>query len=320
MKHEHDIVKVFRWVDDNLFLKRYNSTTEMSDIVARSTTLGVQTNAEKLSKFEHEQKFIGFIWNGMSKTVRLPEIKLEERRSQVDDVLTGENFSYNQIEVFVGRLNHVSYLLPQLRCYLCGLYRMKKSWHNKLARRKIDQDVREDLEFWKLTLGSFKHTRLIASAEPLEIGWVGDASTSYGIGVLLGNQWAQFRMTEKWKSADADHRHINFLKTVAIRLGLLMVLAIDDTPGRNLIVWTDNTTAQAAITNRRSKNKAVNNEWKVIQTILINSQLDIAARRVTSADNTADQLSRGLRGDCLPENRFLIELPPDLRTLFVNSS
>lgn len=76
MKHEHDTVKVFPWVDDNLFLKRYNSTTEMSDIVARSTTLGVQTNAEKLSNFQHEQKFIGFIWNGMNKTVRLPEPKL----------------------------------------------------------------------------------------------------------------------------------------------------------------------------------------------------------------------------------------------------
>lgn len=196
---------------------------------------------------------------------------------------------------------------------------MKKSWSNKLARRKLDQDVKEDLEFWKLTLESFKHLRLIASPMPLEIGWVGDASTSYGIGILVGSSWSQFHMTDAWKSADEDHKHINFLETVAIRLGLLMALAIDDTPGRNLVVWTDNTTAQAAVTNRRSKNRAVNDEWKVIQTLLITSQLDIAAKRVTSADNAADQLSRGLRGDCLPENRLRIDLPPDLSTLFVNS-
>lgn len=319
MKHEHDIVKVFRWVDDNLFLKRYDSTTEMRDIVKRSTTLGVQTNADKLSKFQHEQKFIGFIWNGMNKTVRLPTPKLDKRRAQIEAVLKGDSFTFNQIEVFVGRLNHVSYLLPQLRCYLCGLYRMKKSWHNKLARRRIDQDVREDLEFWQSTLGSFKHLRLITSPEPLEIGWVGDASTSYGIGILLGKKWAQVMMTEQWKDAEEDLKHINFLETVAIRLGLLMVLAVDNTPGRNLVVWTDNTTAQAAITNRRSKNRAVNNEWKVIQSILISAQLDIAARRVTSEDNTADKLSRGLIGDCLPENRLRIDIPIDLRILFVNS-
>lgn len=115
MKHEHDIVRVFRWVDDNLFLKRYNSTTEMADIVAHSKNLGVQTNAEKLSKFQHEQKFIGFIWNGMNKTVRLPDAKLEERKAQVEEILMGDTFSFHQIEIFVGRLNHVSYLLPQLK-------------------------------------------------------------------------------------------------------------------------------------------------------------------------------------------------------------
>lgn len=319
MQHEHDIVIIFRWVDDNLFLKRYNSATEMSDIVARSKELGVQTNEEKLSKFQHEQKFIGFVWNGMNKTVRLPESKLEERKLQIEEILSGESFSVTQIEIFVGRLNHVSYLLPQLHCYLCGLYRMKKDWHYKIARRRINDDVREDLEFWKLTLGSFKHLRLIASPEPVEVKWVGDASTSYGIGVLLGKRWSQVRMTAAWHDADEDRKHINYLETVAIRLGLLMVLAMNCKPGQTLIVWTDNTTAQAAITNRRSKNRAVNEEWKCIQSLLIHSQLDIVAKRVTSEDNTVDKLSRGLVGDCKTEDRMILDIPSDLRRYFVNS-
>lgn len=40
MQHEHDIVEVFRWVDDNLFLKRYELKAETSDIVLRSKALG----------------------------------------------------------------------------------------------------------------------------------------------------------------------------------------------------------------------------------------------------------------------------------------
>lgn len=319
MQNEHDIVRVFRWVDDNLFLKRFDSTTDMTDIVKRSRSLGVQTNSEKLSKFQHEQKFIGFIWNGMNKTVRLPDAKLQERKLQIEEILSGSSFSFNQIEVFVGRLNHVSYLLPQLRCYLCGLYRMKKDWHYKVAKRRITDDVREDLEFWRVTLNSFKHLRLIASPVPVKVHWVGDASTSYGIGVLIGSRWAQFCMTAAWKEADDDHKHINYLETVAIRLGLLMVLSLSDNPGRTLIVWTDNTTAQAAVTNRRSKNRAVNNEWKAIQHLLIASQLDIAAKRVTSEDNTADKLSRGLRGDCREEDRLPIAIPHDLSTYFSHS-
>lgn len=319
MQSEHDIVMVFRWVDDNLFLKRYGSTTEMSQIVERSKQLGVQTNEEKLSSFQHEQKFIGFIWNSMEKTVRLPQSKLEQRRSQVDDVLNGSSFTFNEIEVFVGRLNHVAYLLPQLKCYLCGLHRMKKDWHYKIAKRRISEDVREDLEFWKLTLSSFKQLRLIASPEPIDIAWVGDASTSYGVGVLVGKRWAQFSLTQAWKEADEDHQHINYLETVTITIGLLMVLRLMNKPGRKLVVWTDNTTAQAAVTNRRSKNKAVNNVWKRIQLLLIDYQLDIVARRVTSADNVADELSRGLRGGCLEEDRVSLDLPADISVYLTSS-
>lgn len=126
-------------------------------------------------------------------------------------------------------------------------------------------------------------------------------------------------MTADWEDADDDHKHINYLETVAIRLGLLMVLALKCKPGQTFIVWTDNTTAQAAITNRRSKNKAVNNEWKCIQLLLIHSQLDIVARRVTSEDNTADELSRGIVGDCKEEDRMILDIPPDLTQYFVNS-
>lgn len=195
---------------------------------------------------------------------------------------------------------------------------MKKGWHNKLARRRIDHDVREDLEFWKMTLNSFKHLRLIASPEPVDVTWVGDASTSYGIGVLVGTKWARVRMTDAWRNADEERKHINYLETVTIRLGLLMILVLDGRPGRNLVVWTDNTTAQAAVTNRRSKNRAVNEEWKLIQTLLINSQLDITARRVTSEDNMADKLSRGIRGTCREEDRVVLIIPHDLRNHFEN--
>lgn len=319
MQHENDIVMVFRWVDDSLVLKRYDSTTEMSQIVERSRELGVQTNEKKLSKFQHEQKFIGFVWNGMEKTVRLPEDKLRERQHQIDEILNGSSFTFNQIEVFVGRLNHVAHLLPQLRCYLCGLHRMKKDWHYKIAKRKIREDIREDLEFWRLTLRSFKHLRLVASPIPIDISWVGDASTSYGIGVLVGKKWTQFKVTRAWKEADEDHKHINFLETVAITVGLLMILHLTNRPGRSLVVWRDNTTAQAAVTNRRSKKKAVNEEWKRIQHLLIDSQLDIVAKRVTSSDNTADQLSRGLIGDCRECDRVPIVLPDSLANYFSSS-
>ena len=123
MLAEFELVTVFRWVDDNLFVRRKGCKTDMNDIATRAIELGVLTNATKYKPFEDEQKFIGFFWNGVHKTVRLPNEKLAKRINQIKEFLVeGAMFSFNDIEIIVGRLNHVSYIVPQLRCYLCGLY------------------------------------------------------------------------------------------------------------------------------------------------------------------------------------------------------
>ncbi|KNF06230.1 hypothetical protein PSTG_00737 [Puccinia striiformis f. sp. tritici PST-78] len=61
MQHEFDLVKIFRWVDDNLFVRTVKASTSMTAIVKRSLNLGVLTNEKKCSDFSSEQKFIGFI-------------------------------------------------------------------------------------------------------------------------------------------------------------------------------------------------------------------------------------------------------------------
>lgn len=54
--------------------------------------MGVKTNHEKLRGFADEQKYLGFIFNGVDKTVRLPEEKL------------------------------LMYILPHMKPYMRGLY------------------------------------------------------------------------------------------------------------------------------------------------------------------------------------------------------
>ncbi|EHS63726.1 uncharacterized protein PGTG_21802 [Puccinia graminis f. sp. tritici CRL 75-36-700-3] len=194
---EFDLIKVFRWVDDNLFVKKMGSKTDMIDIVNRSVELGVLTNLKKCSTFSEEQKFISFLWNGVTKTVRLPEEKLEQRKKQILEFLDKtRKFSFNEVEVLTGRLNHVSYMLPQLQCYLRSLYRWMCDWFDLDAKRFSPEDVLLDLGRWIHTLNNFKHSRLISSADPVDIGWVGDASTSFGIGVLIGKHWSQLRIIQ----------------------------------------------------------------------------------------------------------------------------
>jgi hypothetical protein len=113
MKSEFDLLEVFRWVDDNLFVKTLESQVSMDEIVERSNNLGVKTNKTKFSPFQTEQKFIGFLWNGSSKTVKLPKEKIQDRIAQIEVFLKhGKLSTFTEIEVLAGRLNHVSFILP----------------------------------------------------------------------------------------------------------------------------------------------------------------------------------------------------------------
>lgn len=80
-------------------------------------------------------------------------------------------------------------------------------------------------------------------------------------------------------------------------------------------MWTDNTTSQAAVTKRKSRDQGVHEEWKEIQRLLTVISCDIAAKRVTFKGNAADALSRGCLGDLLWFNEVKVEVPSDLQCL-----
>ena len=218
--------------------------------------------------------------------------------------------SYKEAEVLVGRLIHVSYILPQLRCYLCSLYWMLKSWKRFNVKRKKPEDVVEDLNIWLHALVTFSPTRLIPNPAPTKIGWVGDASTSFGIGILIGQRWAQFQL--RHPDERGEETRIAWIETVAIRLGLLMLRKLGIKQGKTFIIWTDNPTTESVIKKRKSKDKQVNEEWKRIQAELILLQVDVEGRRVKSKDNLADELSRGVLKEHKWRHLVAIDVPYDL--------
>jgi hypothetical protein len=187
MLKEFNLVTIFQWVDNNMFFREESSTLEMPRIISCSNHLGVQTNKEKGAGFGDKQKYIGFIWNGARKKVHLPSDKLHKWISQIAEFMApGNQLSFHNVEVMAGRLNQISYLLPQLRCYLNSLYCMLCGWEHKKALQPILDNVREDMQYCYTILLTFQGTRLIPNPAPTEIGWVGDALTKYGIGVLIG--------------------------------------------------------------------------------------------------------------------------------------
>jgi hypothetical protein len=82
-----------------------------------------------------------------------------------------------------------------------------------------------------------------------------------------------------------------------------------DTKGSNFIVYTDNTTTESVLASRKSRDHHSNEEWKMIQHLLIETELDLTPLRV----NSADGLSRGVQRPHTAMDRVWINIPTDLK-------
>lgn len=315
MTLKFELLKILRWVDDNLCVKRASSSVSMLDLVKASERLGVKTNSTKYSEFCEEQAFIGFVWNVEARTVGLSAEKLLKRRTELDTFWTALTWSKNELERMNGKLNHLTLILPQLKPYLTANFRWLASW-TKPVRMKAPADVLEDMSFWRQTLTTLCPTRLIPDYIEWNIGWVGDASTDYGIGIIIGQRWAQFKWLDGWQTPpNQPRRSIAWAETVAVRLGLLMVSELHCVKGRTLSMLSDNTTTNGVVKNQRSRDFWVNLEWKIIQTLLLGLDCSIQAHYVKSKDNEADALSRGLDPSKSKARCLKIDVPVDLSHL-----
>lgn len=315
MKAKFNLLRILRWVDDNLCIKLVSSSVSMLDLVKASEKLGVKTNSTKYSEFKDKQAFIGFIWNVKQKTVGLSIDKLLKRRNEVDTFWSKLSWSKNELEKMNGKLNHLTLILPQMKPYLTANFRWLAGW-TRPVKMKAPEDVLNDMAFWRQTLTTLKPTRLIPDTIEWNIGWVGDASTDFGIGIIIGRYWSQFKWLDGWKTpTDGPRRSIAWAETVAVRLGLMMASVLHDVRGRTLSMLSDNTTTNGVVRNQRSRDQWVNQEWKLIQSLLIELDCGIEPHYVKSKDNEADALSRGLDPSKASSKCIKLAIPVDLSHL-----
>ena len=66
----------------------------------------------------------------------------------------------------------------------------------------------------------------LAPAEPIDLQWWGNASTSFGIGLALGSHWAMWKWSPDFKVGPHQEFDIGWAEAVAVELGLWLALNI----------------------------------------------------------------------------------------------
>ncbi|GAW08737.1 reverse transcriptase ribonuclease h [Lentinula edodes] len=174
--------------------------------------------------------------------------------------------------------------------------------------------VLTELSWWYNTLLIPDFYRELRPKGPLmDLGIYVDASTDWGIGILLGDFWMAFRLTDDWKIPGRD---ICWLETVAIEL-LAYILEAKGFHDSHILIHSDNQGTIGAIRKARSPNYWINMSVRRTCSVLGSLFIQPKLEYIESTLNPADPISRGILGPEKKKLPILFQLPDELNNIIV---
>lgn len=289
-----------KWVDNFVFFRTpipsmnppafaYNEES----IYQIGTTFGLPWKKKKTRPFSNTFIYLGFLWDIQARTVAIPEPKKAKYLDRLKLFAEGNRASRELAEKVLGTLVHCALAVPTGRSRLPSFASYTASFgylDNPHALRTIPTPVRDDIAWWSQTLSTpFCGSRISTPPPPVDLDFWVDASTSFGIGIILQGEWCNFQLLPGWKTRGRD---IGWAEMVAVELGILWLVAqgVSDV---NVILQSDNTGVIGSLELGRSRSVAQNMVIRRISGLLTTHSISITSRYVASSNNLADLPSRG---------------------------
>ena len=196
-------------------------------------------------------------------------------------------------ESILGTLVHCSLALPDGRSRLPAISRFAASFNQSASPfvlRTPNPSVITDISWWRTQLSTPFCGSSLAKPPPISPieFWV-DASSSWGIGIILDGEWDFWKLQPNW---DRDGRNIGWAEIVAIELGLLFAIHCGYSD-MHFLIRSDNQGVISAIHGGKSRSPEQNAVLQRITLLLSQFQLWTSSLYVSSVDNLADLPSRG---------------------------
>jgi hypothetical protein len=312
-----------KWVDDFLVILLPHQSWTEEEFMQLTGTAGVPWSTAKLRRLASTQRYIGFDWDLVSKSVAISGTKLSAIFILLDQWLSpSSRFSARDAASLHGKLVHLSCIFPLIRPFLRSLVHFSQSF--QLPRSKLSPPpyLTADLSWIQYLLRLLPNSLPLSSPLPVDLGWWGDASSSFGIGIVVGSYWAVWKWAPGFTVGPKQDHDIGWAEAVAVELGFLLALHVQaftpHTPSHNrFIVHSDNTGVVAVINKGRSRSRETNKILKEVYALQARQRIRLVASYVSTRDNIADALSRGdipafLRGFPAAKHQVSFHLPDHL--------
>ncbi|GAW03118.1 reverse transcriptase ribonuclease [Lentinula edodes] len=320
---------LLKWVDDFIFFRYPKTRTstgsftysyDESLIWDTAEILGWPWAPKKFVPFAHFFTYIGFLWKLDLKTVELLVDKKSKYRSKLAPWLSEEKLVKDKADSIIGTLNHVCLVAPEGRSRLIHFYRFRASFKDStstLIKHRIPNDLRTDILWWdQLLQQDFVGIKIKRPPEFSDNVIFVDASTCWGIGLILNGKWLAWELREGWR--DDEGRHIGWAEMVAIELAIRTLISTGRS-GLRIRIYSDNKGVVGALHRGCSRGPQQNLILRKIVELMQKHNIWVEPKWVSTHDNIADAPSRAH----FPPRALLHPHPPAIPShlkLFVHNS
>jgi hypothetical protein len=177
-------------------------TYSMADIDRVSEPLGIVWKLMKDSPFGPEAKYDGFDWDLVRYQVSVPKEKRKRYLAELERWEARAAHTLEDVETLYGKLQHVSMIVPEGRAYLTEFERMiATGTANPMAQRHASsKHMPSEIRWWKRLLSRHHVFRPIPGlCSLIELQAFSDASSEFGIGIIVRGRWRAWRLIPGWK-------------------------------------------------------------------------------------------------------------------------
>jgi len=299
---------VAKWVDDIIPIRTPISGSSPSSwaygvtlvqILDEMRCFGWPINLLKLVDFSSTVLYIGFLWDLEAKVVSLPERKRAKYLARVDQFLLdasesgpGSGATLHDAQKLNGTLVHVAFVYRDGRPYLPTLQAFLMNFcntHSRFVRLHPSSAVITDLKYWRHLLSIPSVFRSLVARPTIDLDiWV-DASTSWGIGLVVDGLWRAWALRPGWKR---ERRDIGWAESIALEFAIRHIHGLGITSSI-IVVHSDNQGSIGQYRRGRGSNPQTNESIKRTYALIIQNDFDILLEYVESKHNIADAVSRG---------------------------
>ena len=199
--------------------------------------LGIPWELTKDTDFSSCPIFLGFEWDLTHKTVKLAEAKGQKYAHAIRDWLQTEAHTLAEVEKLHRKLIHVSLVIPEGSAYITSLQSMLGLFSNRpFMPCTQPQGMISELNWWLSTLESPHPIPIPYFLKASDHNTLSDASSSFGIAIVIGDKWRPWQLQPGWNKDDRD---IGWAESVGFEFLVTTLLTLDDS-SLPLLVYGDN--------------------------------------------------------------------------------